>query len=208
MFSLRVDTVGGSDNTAAVVPKAAARELKRLQTVETLLPLKAFFSSQIKTVIDVWKISRLKKRAKIVFNAQVERNEISEELKSPGTQLRKGRLIIEVVVVVLGVTQMTARIHSSPIVLHCSAGAAALLFGLLSACKCEDCLYILRYVYTVEEKVSISEGSLSGAQSLVALSFHQLVNPLSLLLKFFSSRFDFSSSGAAGCTFDTDGKPV
>lgn len=204
MFSLHV--VGGSDNTAAAVPKAAARELKRLQTVETLLPLKALFSSQIKTVIDVWKISRLKKRAKIVFNAQVERNELSEELKSPGTQLRKGRLIIEVVVVALGVTQMTARIHSSPIVLHCSAGAAAVLFGLLSACKCEDFLTEICIYHRGEGY--ISEGSLSGTQSLVALSFHQLVSPLFLLLKFLSSHFHFSSSGAAGCTFDTDGKPV
>lgn len=35
MFSLHVDTVGGSENTLAVVTKVAARELKRLQTVET-----------------------------------------------------------------------------------------------------------------------------------------------------------------------------
>lgn len=76
----------------------------------------------------------------------MERNEISEELKSPGTQLRKERLIIEVVVA-LGVTQMTARIDSSPIVLNCSARAVAVLFGQLSACKCEDFLYILRYGY-------------------------------------------------------------
>lgn len=37
MFSLHVDTVGGSENNPAVVTKVAARELKRLQTVETLL---------------------------------------------------------------------------------------------------------------------------------------------------------------------------
>lgn len=72
-FSLHVDTVGGSENTPAVVLKVAAREPKR--TVETLLQLSGaindfFFSLQIKTLTDVWKISKLKKRAKIVFNAQ------------------------------------------------------------------------------------------------------------------------------------------
>lgn len=33
MFSLHVDTVGGSEHAPAAVTKAAARELKRLQTL-------------------------------------------------------------------------------------------------------------------------------------------------------------------------------
>lgn len=66
---------------------------------------------------------------------------------------------------------------------------------------------------TVEKKVRFLKAPCQGLKAWLfspstAISFHHLVNPLFLFLKFFSSRFDFSSSRAAGCTFDTDGKPV
>lgn len=66
---------------------------------------------------------------------------------------------------------------------------------------------------TVEKKVIFLKAPCQELKARLfppstATSFHHLVNPLFLFLKFFSSRLDFSSSRAAGCTFDTDGKPV
>lgn len=66
---------------------------------------------------------------------------------------------------------------------------------------------------SVEKKVIFLEAPCQELKARLfspstAISFHHLVNPLFWILKFFSSRFDFSSSRAAGCTFDADGKPV